>query len=66
MQEITNPNGLKPFDKNDIQLTIREWDSENWQVSKPIDIHIKKKTTCLEFAGILFDYLAHINVIIIN
>jgi len=62
LQKIDNPNGLKPFEKTDVQLTVREWDSENWKVSKPIDLHFKKQTTCLEFAGILYDYFTHINV----
>jgi len=54
--------GIRPFEKTDTQITVREWDSENWYVSKPIDLHFKKKTTCLELAGILCDYFTHINV----
>jgi hypothetical protein len=41
---------LLKFTTTDIQLTVREWDSSKWRVSKPFEIHFKKGTTLLELA----------------
>lgn len=62
IQEIKTMNKLKDFESSDIQLTIREWDPENWKVSDPIEIHLKKKTTFFELAKILKNYYPSIKV----
>lgn len=62
IQEIKTMKALKDFETSDIQLTVREWDPENWNVSEPIEIHLKKKTTFLELANILKEYYLHIKV----
>jgi len=62
IQEIKTLNKLTDFEPSDIQLTVREWDCENWKVSKPIEIHLKKKTKFIELAKILAEYYPHIEV----
>jgi len=64
IQEIKTMQELKDFDTSDIQLTVREWDSENWKVSEPIEIHLKKKATFLDLAKILREYYPKIKVIL--
>lgn len=62
IQEIKTMETLKQFDSSDFQLTVREWDPENWKVSEPIEIHLKKKTSFLELANILQEFYRHIKV----
>lgn len=62
IQEIKTMKKLTDFDTSDLQLTVREWDCENWKVSEPIEIHLKKKTTFIELAKILGEYYTNIKV----
>lgn len=55
-------NCLTNFDVGDIQLTVREWDCENWKVSEPIDIHLKKKSNCHDLMIILNNFYPNIKV----
>jgi hypothetical protein len=66
IQEIKTMKNFKDFENSDMQLTVREWDPENWKVSEPIEIHLKKKTTFLELANILQEYYPHMKVLQFN
>jgi hypothetical protein len=54
-------NVLHPFNQSDIQCSIREWDPQNWKISQPVEFHINKGMTFLEFASKVIEYFPHLN-----
>lgn len=51
---------LQQFAQTDIQCSIREWDPANWKISKPVEFHIHKGMTFLEFASKILEYFPHL------
>lgn len=50
------------FDPNQIQVTIRHWDTENWILSDPVEIHVTQRSKLLELAGKINAHFPEIHV----
>ena len=51
---------IEPYSQDDIQISVREWERDQWKIGEPLEMHFKKGTSFLDLSNKLKLYFPDI------